>query len=205
MGFGGSGQRIWLLVVALCGGAIVFHFTFLQYAYRSMTTYEDYSEVYSTDLEPLLVYDAKVYDYFCVVGQPEPCARAMYFERGIYPRLGTPALVSIIGGAVIPYLMLVVAGVLSSQRIRGRFQTIVATFCSVLGVVILALPVAVAILAVMHGSLDQLLYELVFPIFVVLLIFGTTLLYFGMFHWVARIRSKKIPGRLDENQSAAKQ
>ena len=97
-------MRRWHLVVLLLILAAALAVSLAEHGERHITTYVGYREVATRPDAPLLTYFGMVADTFCPSGRPdEPCAFAT--ERGFFARPGVPRLAALLGGVVLPPLL----------------------------------------------------------------------------------------------------
>jgi len=109
-------MRRWHLVVLLLILAVALGVGLVEHGERHITTYVGYRGVATRPDAPLLTYFGMVADTFCPSGRPdEPCAFAT--ERGFFARPGVPRLAALLGGIVLPVmLMLAAIGVAVRRR-----------------------------------------------------------------------------------------
>lgn len=116
--------RTWS-IVALCVLAVSLCLAFLDYRTNTMVTYWDGTETRKIHGEPIIATDMSIADAVCIEGLS--CkVRSVAIVKGIYARWNISPIGAILGGLVIPYLLLLAASYLFFDGLSSRTAQVVS-------------------------------------------------------------------------------
>jgi len=103
----GGRMRRWRLVILLAILATGLAFSLVEYGRSTVTTHAGYREVWTRTDKPLL-YSAEFADLMSAPDDPDPVMAVATF-KGFFARPGAPRLVALLGGIVLPVLLVLAA------------------------------------------------------------------------------------------------
>lgn len=182
--------RLVLIVTMLALAAATLPFIFLDYGESHITTYSDYSEKKSIEADALIITSFEVAHATCFIG--EPCREiAFAIVRGFFPGPHLPPTLAVIGGLIMPYLLLVIVAFLLGGRLVGWVRVAAASLSFAAGFSIFMPAVAQACNAVSNFGVNFVSVLGYFPTFLLWTIVGLTLLIFAAWLFVRVYRGSK--------------